>query len=72
MPVWLDEQIASARKQRYDVIDEEKCKKQVEMTQKHLDELEESGMVSSKIKPFNLFQSKTESLSTSSNWAPKP
>jgi hypothetical protein len=48
MPTWLDAQIDAARKSRYEVIDEIKPPKSLEMAESQLNELEESGMVSSK------------------------
>ena len=48
MPEWLQEQITASKKLRQEQIDETKCRKMIEFTQKQLEELEKSDMVTGK------------------------
>ena len=48
MPDYLEKLIKNAREKRQEVTDDTKCLKAVEMAEAQLNELEESGAISSK------------------------
>ena len=54
MPGWLETQIENARRVRFEEIDHEKRLKEIEMQEKMIKEMEESGMQSRKFDPKDM------------------